>query len=202
VRRCTEQTTGNYVVQGRLHFNDLFRYFTATAFRLECQPVYAVTDEQESIREFLAGRPRPVTEYAFYATWLEKIGAATAVGKRVERVRVLEEPPTDYQRWEMWSGRYNIAAGESIRYLSRSRALAVRLPVTDDWWLFDSERLAVMRFSGSGEPLGGEIIADADVVAQHGVWWELAVQHSLPATSADNMTGSNSDTGKGNTEVH
>lgn len=159
-------------------FNDLFRYFTATAFRLEAQPVYTVTDERESFEEFLAGEPRPVTEFAFYAAWLAKIRAATHAGKRVERVRVLEEPPTDYQRWELWSGQYNIAAGETIRYITRSRALEIGLPVTDDWWLFDSKKLATMRFSENGEPLGGEIISASDIVAQHGTWWNLAVRHS------------------------
>ncbi len=182
-------------------FNHLFRYFTDTAFRLEVQPVYTVTDEAESFREFLAGEPRPVTEFPFYAAWLDKIRAATSAGKRVERVRVLEEPPTDYQRWEMWSGQYNIAAGESIRYIPRSRALAVGLPVTDDWWLFDSQRLAVMRFSETNEPLGGEIITDPELVAQHCGWWELAVQHSVPATSGDSViSGSSGQPGKGNTE--
>jgi hypothetical protein len=182
-------------------FNDLFRYFTRSAFRLEVQPVYTVTDERESFDEFLAGEPRPVTEFAFYAAWLDKIRAATAAGKRVERVRVLEEPPTDYQRWEMWSGQYNIAAGEAIRYLPRSRALEVGLPVTDDWWLFDSQKLAVMRFSEHGEPLGGEILTDPAVVAQHRAWWDLAVVHSKPAPAGTSTEDEGDSAGKQNTEA-
>ena len=162
-------------------FNNLFRYFTDTAFRLEVQPVYTVADEQESVREFLAGEPRPVTEFPFYADWLDKIRAATAAGKHVARVRVLDEPPTDYQRWEIWSGQYNTAAGETIRYLPRSRAISIGLPVIDDWWLFDSTSLATMRFSTNGEPLGGEILTDADAVAQHCALRDLAVRHSDPA---------------------
>jgi hypothetical protein len=159
-------------------FNNLFQYFTATAFRLEVQPVYTVTDERQSFDEFLAGKPRPVTEYPFYAHWLDRIRTATSAGKRIARVRVLDEPPTDYQRWEVWSGQYNAAAGETIRYLTRDRAVEAGLPVTDDWWLFDSRDLAVMRFSPEGEPLGGEIISDSEVVGRHRVWWDLAVAHS------------------------
>jgi len=181
-------------------FNQLFRYFTTSAARLEVQPVYAVTDERESVEEFLAGHPRPVTEFPFYATWLDQIRAVTAEGRRVERVRVLEEPPTEYQRWELWSGQYNIAAGEVIRYITRSKALAVGLPVTDDWWLFDSAHLAVMRFSPTGEPLGGEIVTDPDVVAQHCQWWELAVAHSEPARAGDMVSDDQSHAaGKENT---
>ncbi|GAA4701514.1 DUF6879 family protein [Phytohabitans rumicis] len=170
-----EQLTGE-------DFNSLFRYFTDTAFRLEVQPVYTVTDERESFEEFLVGEPRPVTEFPFYAAWLDQIRTVTSQGRRVERVRVLEEPPTDYQRWEMWSGQYNIEAGEAIHYLTRSRAIEIDLPVQDDWWLFDGQRLALMRFTPDGEPLGGEIISEAETVAQHCLWWDLAVQHSTPAT--------------------
>jgi hypothetical protein len=166
-----EQLTGD-------DFNSLFRYFTRTAFRLEVQPVYSVTEERESVEEFLAGKPRAVTEFPFYAAWLDQIRKLTTEGKRVERVRVLDEPPTDYQRWEMWSGQFNVDAGEVIRYLPRSRAAEVGLPTVDDWWLFDSIRLARMRFTKDGEPLGGEIISDPKVVAQHCAWWELAVRHS------------------------
>jgi Family of unknown function (DUF6879) len=165
-------------------FNNLFRYFTATAVRLEVQPVYAVTDERESVDEFLAGEPRPVTEFPFYAQWLDRIRTATAHGKRVERVRVLDEPPTDYQRWEIWSGQYNAAAGETIRYLRRSRALQIGVPVTDDWWMFDSQHVALMRFAADGEPLGGEIVSDPTIVSRHRAWWDLAVAHSSPTPPA------------------
>lgn len=171
-------------------FNNLFRYFTTTAFRLEVQPVYAVANERESVDEFLAGEPRPVTEFAFYAEWLDRIRSVTSQGKRVERIRVLDEPPTDYQRWEIWSGQYNIAAGETIRYLNRSHALKVGVPVTDDWWIFDSQHVALMRFAPAGEPLGGEIISDRTIVSRHRAWWDLAVTHSSSASPArDHIAG-------------
>lgn len=174
-------------------FNNLVRYFTTTAFRLEVQPTYAVSDEQESLAEFLAGKPRPVTEFPFYALWLDRIKIATAQGRHVERVRVLEEPPTNYQRWEMWSGQYNMAAGETLRYLNRSRAVEIGLPIADDWWLFDSSHLALMRFGDHGEPLGGEIISDPAVVSRHRRWWDLAVEHSTLA-SPPPATGTPTDT--------
>ncbi|MFI6242778.1 DUF6879 family protein [Micromonospora sp. NPDC050795] len=173
-----EQLTGD-------DFNHLFRYFTSTAFRLEVQPVYQVAEEQQSIDEFLAGEPRPVTEFGFYAAWLDQIRSVTSQGRRVERVRVLNEPPTDYQRWEIWSGQFNSAAGEVIRYIPRSKAESIDLPIKDDWWLFDSKRLAVMRFSDRGEPLGGEIFTDPAVVDQHNHWWRLALQNSSSGPHID-----------------
>lgn len=160
-------------------FNQLWRYFRQTAFRLEVQPVYTVADEQESVGEFLTGHePRPLTEYGWFAAWLDQIRSVTAQGREVRRVRVLDEPLTNYQRWEMWCGRWNIEAGEDIRYITRTRAKAAGLPVADDWWLFDSAAVAKMRFTADGHPLGGQIIRDPSVVSQYCAWRDLAVHLS------------------------
>lgn len=162
-------------------FNSLFRYFTRTAFRLETQPVYTVAEEQDSFEQFLTGSPQPVEQFPLFLAWLEQIRKLTDEGKRVERVRIMEEPPTDYQRWELWSEQYTASAGEHIGYLPRSTARSIDLPDTDDWWLFDNQRLARMRFDPDGVPLGGEITDDPEIVAQHRAWQDLAIRHAIPA---------------------
>lgn len=163
-------------------FNNLFRYFKHTAFRLEVQPVYLVENEQVQVAAYLAGDPKPPTEFPEYAAWLDQIRRLTDEGKRVARVRVLTEPPTDYLRWETWAGQWNIQAGEDIRYMPRSRAVEAGLPLEYDWWLFDSLRLAKMQFDPEGRPLGGEIITDPAIVVQHCAWRDLAIHYSAPAT--------------------
>ena len=72
-------------------FNRLFRYFKHTAFRMEVQPVYAVTEERESVEEFLAGEPRPVTEFPFYAAWLEQLAPFDASPARYAHNRTGED---------------------------------------------------------------------------------------------------------------
>lgn len=163
-------------------FNSLFRYFTRTAFRLETQPIYTVAEEQPSVQRFLAGDLHTVDEYPPMAAWLDQIRTLTRAGKRVQRVRILDEPPTDYQRWEMWSTQFATAAGEHIGYLPRSRARSLGLPDTHDWWLFDDQRLACMRFDPRGVPLGGEITDDPEIIAQHRTWQDLAIRHAIPAS--------------------
>lgn len=162
-------------------FDNLFRHFSHTAWRLETQPVYLVESEQEQVAAFLAGQPRPPAEFAQYSAWLDQIRLLTSEGKRVGRVRVLTEPPTDYLRWEAWAGAWNIEAGEDIRYMPRGRAVEVGLPLDYDWWLFDSLRLAKMKFDPEGRPMGGEIITGPEVVVQHCAWRDLAVHYSAPA---------------------
>jgi hypothetical protein len=162
-------------------FNHLFGRFEQEAFRFEVQPVYLVAEERETFEEFLRGEPRPITEFPFFTSWLDQIKAATSEGRRVIRVRVLEDPPTDYQRWEVWAGQYNAAVGEEIRYLARAKATAAGIPLTDDWWLFDRRRLARMRFDADGTPLGGYIVSDPETITQHCKWRDLAVRLSAPA---------------------
>lgn len=159
-------------------FANLFGRFTTEAFRLEVQPVYLVDYEREAYSDFLRGEPRPGDQYQWFADWLAQISSATSQGRIIRRVRVMDEPPTDYQRFEQWLLPYNLAAGETIHSITRGAAKAAGIPITNDWWLFDSKRLAVMRFDPDGTPRGGHIVEDPETVAQHCVWRDLAVHHS------------------------
>jgi hypothetical protein len=154
--------------------------FECTALRLELQPVYAV-GEEPLVQRYLAGDTTPPDWHG----WWSRGAAATAAGKRIVRVRVFEEPPTDYQRWLRWVSRWNIDAGEEIRYMTRGCAHDVGLlPAAgpDDWWLYDSSRLMVLRFDASGRFLAAEIVTEPDRIEQACGWWDLAVQHSTPDT--------------------
>ncbi len=158
--------------------------FDHTAFRLELQPEYREPDEQDTVAKFLAGDPEPPTEVASLQAWFDRVTAHTDLGKRVERVRVHDKPPTDYQRWERWIDSWNIAAGETIRYMTRERAHEVGLlPAAGDrdWWLLDSNRLIVMEFDEVGHRIHNELITDPVLVVQACAWRDLAVHYSAPS---------------------
>lgn len=161
-------------------FNYLFDRFEVEAFRLETLPVYLVAEEQQWFARFLDGTIPPLTEIPFFAEWHDSLRAARDEHRHVRRVRILDEPPTDYQRFEMWAGQFNTTVGETLLYLTRSRAEEIGLPVDHDWWLFDSARLALMSFDPDGRPLGGEITTDPVLVQQHLAWRHLAVRHATP----------------------
>lgn len=163
-------------------FNHLFNRFTVEAFRLETRPVYTVAEEQDTFADFLAGAARPLTEIPFFSEWHDSIRRASAEGRRVSRVRILDEPPTDYQRFEVWAGQFNAAAGEQLRYLWRGKAKEIGLPDHEDWWLFDSKHLAVMKFDPQGHPLGGEVTDDEEAIRQYRRWRDLANRHATSET--------------------
>jgi hypothetical protein len=149
-----------------------------TAFRWEAQPAYALGYDQADFDLFLAGTPVPPPEVGWWRPWLDRISDMTADGKRFSRVRVVEEPPTGYQRWMIWSGRWNIEAGEQITYLTRDTAGQLAIPMAYDWWLLDDERLLMMRYTAAGEIDSKEMITTPGIVARHREWRDLAVRNA------------------------
>jgi hypothetical protein len=161
-------------------FGDLLRTFKRTAFRLETQPSYAIGVEHADFDLFLAGTPRRPDEIEWFQPWVQQVARLTAQGKRISRIRVQAEPPTDYQRWEQWAGQWNIAAGEDIRYIPRSTAERIGLPLRHDWWLLDDERLIITRFTDAGEIAGKSLITDPATIAPYLTWRDLALRHATP----------------------
>jgi hypothetical protein len=142
--------------------------YQRTAWRWENQPLYEITDERASVEAFLAGRPLDPMEDPYLAPWMRQVAEQVAAGKVIGRVRVLEEPPTDYQCWELWLDAWNTAAGEEIEYLTRTQArqLAEHAPFGDtDWWLFDSARVMIMYFDAKGRRVKVELTDEPQDVA-------------------------------------
>jgi hypothetical protein len=160
---------------------EMFRTFRESAFHLETREFYAMTNERDAFQRFLDGHPLSPAGLPWWQTWLDQMRELARQGKRIGRVRVLSEPPSDYQRWELWGTSWHIKAGEEIRYMSRRRAEQIGLPLNYDWWLFDDERLIVTRFTDSGEIAEKSLITDPGIIAQHRAWRDLAVRNATTA---------------------
>lgn len=164
-------------------FEGMFRTFRRTAFRLETQPAYAMTIEREAFARFLAGAPLPPGELPWWQSWLDDMRELTRQGRRISRVRIVDTPPTDYQRWEMWATDWHLEAGEDIRYLSRRTAGTLSIP-SGDWWLFDNARLVLMAFTSDGEIDGKTLVTDREMIGTYQRWRDLAVRHAAEAIPA------------------
>lgn len=162
-----------------------------SALRLELQRQYLEPVEAETLAKFTVGIHQEPTELDFMQAWFDRVRCVTSEGKRIERVRVHDEPPTTYQRWERWIGAWNIAAGERMFYLTRARAHEIGLlPAagTTDWWLLDSNRLIVMNFDDDGRRISTELTTDPTAVQQACAWWDLAVHHGVLEEPTDAVT--------------
>lgn len=163
-------------------FAEQLQRFDHTAFRLELQKMYAEPGELDQVTRFVAGDPIDPLSNPGLQAWCSWVAAATAEGKRIERVRVHDDPLTDYQRWMRWLSTANVAAGESIRYMTRQRAHEIGLlPAAgdEDWWLYDSSTVMILRFR-DGQRIEQELTTEPHIVLQACRWRDLAVHHSAP----------------------
>lgn len=159
-------------------FLEQVRSFDRTAFHFEAQPAYVIGIERADLERFLAGSPVQPTDSGLWRPWLERLARLRSEGRRIGRVRVLEEPPTDYQRWLIWATPWNEAAGEEIGYMPRSRAERIGLPLDHDWWLLDRSRVLITRFTPDGEIREKILTDEPGDVARHLAWSDLAIVHA------------------------
>ena len=157
-------------------FDRLFTGFQHTAYRLETLQRYDMGYEEGPFAAFLAGQP--------YASdpakdeWTGIIMDATETGKVMQRVHVVEEPLTDYLRYEIEvSYRPNHAAGEDIRILP-----VITWPALPrrDYWLFDSRDLWVMEYADDGRFLYAEQADDPAEIVKHNYWRDAALHAAIP----------------------
>ncbi|MEY9944042.1 DUF6879 family protein [Kitasatospora sp. GAS1066B] len=158
------------------HIKHLFEEFRHTAWRLETRRGYAVDRVTERYRQFQAGSlpPQPADN-----PWHLNVRAQTAAGKRFERVRLVDDPPTVGQRFLAASGLSNVQAGEDIRMLPREVAVELALP-DFDFWLFDSKVMARFHFDADDDTLGVELTEDPAVVVAACQARDAAWHHAVP----------------------
>lgn len=133
-----------------------------SVLKLELADVYLPNDPA-----YLAWRKgEPEETYRLYAPWTDKAREAVSRGVDMRRVRVVSEPVSDYIRFEhAVTERVNLAGGEQIRWVPRSRTWDLLLPGCD-LWVVDGEVALFYFFSGDGEPAGSQVSEDPAVVAQ------------------------------------
>lgn len=155
------------------------RTFEHSAVHLETLSYYHA--DLEAFDAWRAGTLTTTVHLPDFAAWQELVRSHTAEGRSMARVRILDEPPTEYQRFEIWLSQWNELAGESVRAISRSRAEEVGLmPAGFDFWVLDERTLLVMAHDEQG--LLGEvpITTDRGRVAAALDLWHLALANSEP----------------------
>ncbi|MFF6793244.1 DUF6879 family protein [Streptomyces filamentosus] len=157
-------------------FAKLFETFEHTAWRLETRRRFASDEATDTWAQFSAGQP---IEWDYEDGWCTNVRAQTAQGKRFERVRIVDSPPTPGQLYLMDNAKRNCAVGEDIRNLSRKQADELQLP-SEDFWLFDSRLVALLRFGDDDDLVDVELITEPAEVVRYAVVRDAAWHHALP----------------------
>lgn len=137
--------------------DELFDNYSTTVFRLETLPTYKIASEQAAVSQFLRSGTVP---FDYNIEWLDFVREEIAAGKSMQRLRLVHEPLTDYERFELTAAYpKNVNMGEDIR-------IAYLTPPAhaEDFWAFDNRWVVHMNYSASGEYLGSTV-ADLDEAA-------------------------------------
>ncbi|MGW0795207.1 DUF6879 family protein [Streptomyces sp. NPDC002692] len=162
-------------------FRDAAHYFTDlkhTAWRLETRRGYATDRSSDAWARWQAGddvtRDEP-------DSWRRNVTGRTAQGVRFGRVRIVDEPLTEGQRFLLTRAPSNVAAGEDIRYLWRDDARRLGLP-DFDFWIIDSRTLLRFVFDDNDTTMGVVITEDPAEVLTACQARDAAWHHAVPAT--------------------
>jgi hypothetical protein len=165
--------------------DDCFTGFRFSALRLEVLPAYNEREEAASLAAWRARRPRPERSLRNDG-YLREVAEDVLAGRQRQRVRVVDEPLSDYVRWELEAYAENQATGEEIRVAVRkggSDRAQRDLAQAIDVWLFDigeeDERAVLMYYESDGTFASAHLATAAD----HAWARKLAArawQHSVP----------------------
>ena len=153
-----------------------FDNFGSSAFRLEVQQTYAMSDELEDLELYRSGAPRPD---GYNEEWHAYVRGHVAAGKGIQRVKLIRRPFTDYTRFLMaWGVPGNVEAGEDYRIVDVRADEVVELP-EQDFWFFDDKTVIHLDFDPGGTLLGIDLVEDPDL-ARYRRWRELGLRLGLP----------------------
>lgn len=144
-------------------FDRLLDEAKSRAFHLETHDDYLAETESDSLKAFLADETiDPGGDW--FTPWTDQVARMRARGVAVQRARIVGEPHTAYTRYLLALARHNVAAGEDVRYLPRSQALAADA-ASDDFWLLDDRAVAFSLFDDRGFWIGGAVTENHRIVA-------------------------------------
>lgn len=151
-------------------------FFDRRAFRLEQLDYYDSPGTAQRVARFLAGEP---DDPAIRAGWDRFLAELARGGKTLSRVHVVDEPLSDYLRFEFAFYAGSVAAGEDVRILPRSRAAGLALPPFD-FWLFDDRAAAVMAYDPAGAWTGAQLVTDRAFVSACRRWRDATMTAAVP----------------------
>ena len=156
----------------------LFDGFKHAAFRMETLPRYAVDSERERLRRYLVGDPLEVEPAT--REWLEFMAAEIRSGKRWHKVHIVRSPIVEYLRFECeWGYAVSAEYGQEVYILDESeRARPAGIP-DEDFWLFDDDTVARLRYDPDGGFVGAEL-AEPALVPGYRRYRDLALRAAEP----------------------
>jgi hypothetical protein len=159
--------------------DEFFALADHTIWRLETLPQYNPRTDDAYRHWCEHGQLLPLEQRPPKQTWMAAVAKATAAGKRVGRVR-LHHGPDPYGTYSLAVYGENQAAGEDVRILDLHQHPELAWLVGEDFWLFDTQTVALMRYDADGEYLDRAFTRDPDIVAVCLQRRDQVLEHAVP----------------------
>lgn len=155
---------------------DLFKNAVRSAIHLEMRDSYQPDDP-----DWLDWRDgRRFDPAQRWNEWFTMMSETTARGVEVRRARLIDEPVTEYIRYEYdVTEPFNLASGEEVRWLPRRRAAGMLVPAVD-FWIFDGTTIVINHFDGYGGNLQHEQVNDESLAARYAAAFEDIWGRAIP----------------------
>lgn len=158
-------------------FDGLFSTLKRSAFRLEQVHQYLVDEDDEAFTAWRQGQPLPPFTVDT-SPWLRLIADATAEGRRWSRVRIVDLPLSDYNRFRLATDAALVAAGDHVYVADRARHRDLDI-LREDFWLFDDELAVTIQYDTDGRFTGLTRVPGGDV-GRYRLQHDQAIRWAVP----------------------
>lgn len=170
------------LIKGGVDLKPYLHGFRESAFRLEAHQYYESPKERNWLERWKQTGEVP-TFTPDNDPWCKFVAEAKAAGKTMQRVRLVEEPLTDYVRFELQCQHHSVEAGEDIRVtvVKPVRDFAVNDdPLSDmfDFWLFDEETVVELEYDHEGRFVNAYAVTDTEL--RYRAYRNMALRRSIP----------------------
>ncbi|WP_280180364.1 DUF6879 family protein [Nocardia farcinica] len=144
-------------------FDPVFAAAKSRLFHLETRDDYNAANETEAFARWKEDESRDPRAGSF-PKWAALVGEIVGRGVVMQRARIVTEPHTTYTRYLLALARYNVEAGEDVRYLPRHLADPLD-SAGEDVWLIDDTAAAFSVFDDSDYWVGAVLTEDPAIVS-------------------------------------
>lgn len=159
--------------------------------RIETLRSYDTAITTSDFRRWLQGETEPNWEAR--QPWLDSLHRWADEGRPRRRVRVIHDPPSDYELYAcQWGYVNNVAHGELVRILDLAGWHLPKqlLYAPGDWTLIDGRTLIKMHYNTEGQFIGAQLLDDEHLTRHQQAanaawnnaepftsWWDHHPQH-------------------------
>lgn len=149
-------------------------------FRLEAIPEYNVP---EDLVLFNKWKQSKLESDKAFLKWLEGLNKTKERGVKMQRVRIVSLPFSDYIKYEIDFWKHSTKQGENILFLEAKRYEHIKQKFNfepKDFWIFDDKILIIFHYDEKGDFVKEKLIPDKETIKKYVELKRELLDHAIP----------------------